>query len=125
MGNKIDKVKKYIKIITMNKSKSFFPKHKDIIKDHIENHDPTVIMFQESNLRKEDEDEVRKFFPDHEIISKFEENDDTARITILIKKNTISYERKTSLEDRNIATIWLQIKTGQKSSLMLMGGYRQ
>ena len=50
VGNKKSEIKKYIKIITMNKSKSFFPKHKDVINDHLEKHDPSVTIFQESNL---------------------------------------------------------------------------
>ena len=43
----------------------------------------------------------------------------------MVKKNSITYERLDDLEDDNIASIWLKIKTERGRYLYLMGGYRQ
>ena len=123
-GNKSNKKpQKYIKILTWNKANSDILTHIDVIKHHIQEENPTVAVLQESNVKPEDD--LASFFPEYEVENKFERNHKKARLTILIKKNTVIYERVKNLEKENICNIWLKIRFNRSKWLYLCGAYRQ
>ena len=123
-GNrKEQKVKKYIKILLWNKGNSDIDTHENAIKMHVKEEDPTVFIMSESNVKMTDN--LDAMFPEYDNISKFEDNHERARVLILVKKNAVIYERVKSLENKNIATIWIKIKFNGSKWLYLCGGYRQ
>ena len=106
-GNKKDPSKeaKYIKITNWNKGNSDFQTHLNAIKYNIEEEKSLIYIISESNVKKEDN--LEEIFPEFDIINKFEDNHPKVRLTLLIRKNTIEYERQMYIEKPNIATIWI------------------
>ena len=89
-GNRIN-VKKCIKVMELNKGSSHFLTNIEALKNHIYTHSPAICTLCESNSKLEDH--LENEFPDYDIIKKSESNHQLDRIVILVKKDTISYER--------------------------------
>ena len=82
-----------------------------------------MCIFSESNSKPSDD--LEGSFPEYDIIMKNETNHPMARMTIMVKKNTIQYEHIHNIQDDNIASLWLKVKLGHKKYIMIGGYYRQ
>ena len=117
------KDKKFIKVMTWNKDRSDVCTHKDVIKMHLQDEAPTICVLTESNVKPNDD--LADLFPKYEVENKFEDNHEKSRVTVLIKKNTVIYERLAHLEKKNVCTIWIRVRFNNSKWLYLCGVYRQ
>ena len=114
---------KFIKVTNWNKGNSDFQTFINAITYHIEEENSTIYIISESNVKKDEN--LEEIFPDFDIINKFENNHPKARLTMLIRKNTIDYERLHYIEKPNIAFIWIKIKLRSKKDFILCCRYCQ
>ena len=117
------KTNKKLYIIQVNKGHSNLPKHLELIKKLINDENPSVMIMPESQIRM-DEPLLQKAFENYNAEHKFRIGHDKTRISMFIK-NTIEYERLPDIENPEDSNIWVKIKTGTKTGLVLMGGYRE
>ena len=120
---KMKKTNKNLYIIQVNKGHSNLPKHLELIKKLINDENPSVMIMPESQKRM-DETLLQKAFENYNAEHKFRIGHDKTRISMFIK-NTIEYERLPDIENPEDSNIWVKIKTGTKTGLVLMGGYRE
>ena len=99
------------------------PTNLESLKLHIYQHQPILCTICESNSKVEDD--LENAFPYYDIIRKMEDNHPLDHVIVLVKKNTINYERVHQIEDDNIASIWLKVRTGPRDGFMFAAFYRQ
>ena len=109
--------------INRSKDRSDISTYADVIKMHIQDEDPVICIINESNVKPEDD--IDTIFPNCHIENKFEDNHPKARTTVLIKKNSVQYERLKHLEEANFCTVWIRVKFSGSKWLYIAGTYRQ
>ena len=120
-GNNDDK--KHLNVVILNKGSSNKDKYIDLLKITVHDESPDILILPESNL-KVGENTLSVHFPDFTTESKYIDGLGYTRISMLIRKSVI-YSRKPEMENPLISTIWIKVKTGKRSSVLIMGGYRQ
>ena len=123
-GNIKHKKTKCIEFMLMNKGNSLFHNKSDSIKHIIDDTIPHIAVINESNIVKDNISHQTEH-PEYEFEHKFEANGNCTRTSMMLKKDSIDYERMHKLEDPNIATIWVKVKITPKKSILVIGGYRQ
>ena len=86
----------------INKESSHFLTNIEMLKNHIYKHLPTICTICESNSKIDDD--LEHEFPEYDIIRKTELNHTLDRVVVLVKKESLVYERMESLENNNIAS---------------------
>ena len=114
---------KNLTLMTFNKGSSWYPKHRDMIINLIQNEKPLICCITESCFRP-DEKFLATDFPNYKFEHKFLPGLGYARVTMMIH-TSVEYTRLHNMEDDMLSTIWLKIKTSKKGYMYTMGIYRE
>ena len=83
--NKNKNIKKYKKILQINKGSSNFPTHRELLKLVINDEKPDIRIIGEANIKR-DADTLATDYPNYVFQSKFMRGQDNARLATMIKK---------------------------------------
>ena len=96
MAGNIAKMRKCISILEINKGSSHIFTNIETIKAHIYTHSPIICTITESNSKIDDD--LNAVFPDYDILKKTEDSHPMDRVIVLVKNDSIVFERIHNLE---------------------------
>ena len=106
-------------ILSINKGDSLLPNRVPQINNIIQKYKPQLFCINELNLMRNDD--ISSFsFPGYKLeVDTLIRTDSAARTGILIREGT-KYKRRTDLDTKGTATVWLQVsQQGKKPFLVL------
>ena len=124
-GNRINKPAKertHLKLVQINKGHAKYNSKKNLLHAEIKSKTPDIMILSEANVYPNDDtrhNELSNY--NHE--DKFVNNNDFARLTVMIKKG-IQYERKTSFENDRCAIV-IKVKISRRKWVHIVAIYRQ
>ena len=115
---------KGLKLFHWNKGNAHFQNKISELQILIQEHDPDILCISEANLKGTPTNigsQFKGYICETNLMHK---NVGISRNILFIKRG-IPYKRRSDLENKEICTIWIEIKFTNKKKLLLMGGYRQ
>ena len=114
-------IKSNLKILHWNKGNSNFYNKIDNVYTILDQNKPNIFSVVEANYSFSDKINIRDYsieFSRLHISSTFSRN-------LILIKDSISYNRRYDLENKYIATVWIEINISKKSKILVCSYYRQ
>ena len=112
---------KGLKFIHWNKGNSHFQKKISELQILIQENDPDILCISEANLKGSPK-KLENQFQGYKIeVNLMHKEIDISRNILLIKRD-IPYKRRNDLENKEICTIWIEIKFTNKQKFTVNGG---